>query len=433
MAAFCYICGMKIDLEKIMYRELRSGLDLVKAISDLGYETCIAGGCVREFIRHYHRQVDILDIHDIDIATAAPISVLKEHFRTESNNGEKHGTILVFQDGIPFEVTHFRADGEYSDGRHPDSVELVSTFREDAARRDFTINAMGMTWDGEILDYYGGAEDVGNKTIRTVGNPVDRFREDSLRIIRGIRFAMNLGYIITEETIEGMTNCSGYLKNVANERIRDEFLKLNKLNDDGLYDFMRIVARVGAVHSIKAFRDISYVTIMKLRSLKHLTRKNLFPAIAALLGYNADLEGFVPTREERKLYGWYTSYKWLFNPGAVPERDVFWTTLVDMASGDYATLFDMYLASAAELPWLEFAFPKAIYIAKTKNKPAMTWYTKRVQDMGIQPGKEFGIKVRELIEEEYGKIAESIPSEQKVMNQGENVKLVYRLVGVEEC
>ena len=156
---------MKIDLSTIKNDLLTSGMKLASAIESMGYEAYLVGGCVRDMVRWSLGQSGFPDIHDIDISTNMPIEELQKTFKTASNNGEAHGTILVFQDGEPFEVTQFRTDGAYTDGRHPDSITFAKTFKEDCLRRDFTINAMGLSGKGEVIDYYGGIADVENGII----------------------------------------------------------------------------------------------------------------------------------------------------------------------------------------------------------------------------------------------------------------------------
>lgn len=161
---------------------VRSGVALCKDIEKFGHEAYIVGGCRGE-----------PGVHDVDIATNMPIDELYSKFKCTSNNGEAHGTILVIYDGIAFEVTQFRTDGEYSDGRHPDSVAFTKSFEEDTARRDFTINAMGIDADGNLIDCHGGEQDLENGILRTVGDAKQRFGEDALRIIRASRFAARFG------------------------------------------------------------------------------------------------------------------------------------------------------------------------------------------------------------------------------------------------
>ena len=153
---------MKIDLAKYSTNnELNLAMMLISQINSYGYEAYAVGGCVRDLVRYELGQTDTPNIHDVDIATNMPIEKLQENFTTRSNNGEAHGTILVLfraglefagYDPVPFEVTQFRTDGDYSDGRHPDSVTFAKTFKEDASRRDLTINALGLDADGNVME-----------------------------------------------------------------------------------------------------------------------------------------------------------------------------------------------------------------------------------------------------------------------------------------
>ena len=218
-------------MEKLVIKDaeylilVEKGLKLVRAISALGYSALLVGGCVRDLVRWQLGLDAEPSIHDVDIATNMPADELAKHFRTASNNGEKHGTILVFMDGIPFEVTRFRADGEYSDGRHPDSIEFAETFEEDSRRRDFTMNAMGMDKDCCIVDYHGGIESIRSGTLSTVGNPVDRFTEDALRILRAGRFAarFHMGLdMVMKSACQAMAPRLAFL---SMERVHDELTK----------------------------------------------------------------------------------------------------------------------------------------------------------------------------------------------------------------
>lgn len=418
---------MKIDLN--IFAEIKSfqqGIELVKAISDLGYETCMAGGCVRDIVRFVTGQTDTIDLHDIDIATAAPLLVLKEHFHTASNNGEAHGTILVKQGDTMFEVTHFRTDGAYSDGRHPDSVELVETFREDAMRRDFTINAMGLTWDGEVLDYYKGVEHIQQKVICAVGDPCLRFSEDALRIVRGCRFAANFGYDIEFATMASMQLFAKALETISNERFRGEFLKLRDYKEC-LPDFLYYLNKVRAFPHIPAFavNRLSYGTVlMMVDRVKLLTRENLFPVLA-YAGTEENLMQFVPTREEKALYRWLKKYENLFGSDVIT-RGHMWTNLVELASGDYQTVFDLNDAEDSKVVWYVEHFPRALFIVQ--NPPDLSMLSQRVKAMGIPQGKEFGDTVKSFTELAYVQMATSIPVE-KVEERG-NSRIVYTLSSV---
>lgn len=156
---------------------------------------------------------------------------LKDKFYWHDNNGEKHGTILVNFAGHYIETTQFRADGNYSDGRHPDSVEFSKSFEEDTKRRDFTINAIGLDADGKIVDFQNGQKDIEAGIIRAVGDPVARFNEDALRILRALRFASRFMFTIEWNTARAIQETKHKLTLIARERIGDEIRKASEYGD----------------------------------------------------------------------------------------------------------------------------------------------------------------------------------------------------------
>ncbi len=417
---------MKIDLNEIDNGQLKAGLALAKKITDIGpykAEAYLVGGCVRDLVRYQLGQTDTIDIHDIDIATSLSLEELKKYFKTCDNNGEKHGTILVWWSDQYFEVTHFRTDGEYSDGRHPDEVVLTESFEEDTARRDFTINALGLAWDGEVIDYHGGVADIKNKIIRAVGNPSKRFEEDALRMIRGARFAVNFNYSVENDTSHAMYKNADRLTNVSNERIRAEFLKITDL--ENIPDFIDRLIWYGLIKHIRAFVGIDWCEVRSdlVECGGLLTADNLFPAICYTAKDESSLEAFVPTREERKLWNWLRSYKAIYAWDLDPKR--YWTSLVELASGQYELLLALNTDYYRERAWV-CNLPIARHIAL--NPPDMKAISKQVSDMGIPQGKEFGEKVKECLEAEYAKIASIFPTQIEV-TLGHS-KLIYKIESV---
>ena len=194
---------------------------VLEVLESNGFEAYMAGGCIRDFIMN---KVP----HDFDIATNALPDETKKCFEGYRiiTNGEKHGTIAVIADGNTVEITTYRIDGNYSDSRHPESVEFSGNLLEDLSRRDFTVNAMALDKSGRLVDPFDGVKDIERKIIRTVGNPSDRFEEDALRIMRALRFASQLGFEIESETSNQIHKKAELLKKISAERIRDEFLKL---------------------------------------------------------------------------------------------------------------------------------------------------------------------------------------------------------------
>lgn len=193
-------------------------LNIIKTIEDAGYEAWCVGGSVRDMLRSH-----IPD--DYDIASSTPCEIIENLFEKTIPTGIKHGTITVVINHKPYEITRYRIDGEYSDNRHPLSVNYTANFKEDLARRDFTINAIGFHPERKIFDPFGGYDDIKSKTIKAVGIPDKRFKEDALRILRGIRFAATLDFSIEENTLSSIKNNAHLLKNISAERIMVELKK----------------------------------------------------------------------------------------------------------------------------------------------------------------------------------------------------------------
>lgn len=197
--------------------------DYVRSMMELlegaGYSAYVAGGAVRDIVLGKQP-------HDYDIATSArpeeTIKVFNEAGIEFFDTGVKHGTVTAITSWGNLEVTTFREDGSYSDLRRPDEVVFKTTIEEDVKRRDFTINAMYMDSSAGIHDPEGGQEDCARHLIRAVGNPRERFEEDALRILRGLRFVSKLGFDIEEQTLNAMEICAGELKDISAERIATE-------------------------------------------------------------------------------------------------------------------------------------------------------------------------------------------------------------------
>ena len=192
---------------------------IIGKIRDHGFEAFAVGGCVRDTLLGR-------EPGDWDITTSAKPEEVKGIFGKTVDTGLQHGTVTIIKNRNGYEVTTYRIDGEYHDGRHPESVEFTSNLKEDLKRRDFTINAMAYSHETEIVDEFGGMDDLENKVIRCVGLAHDRFTEDALRILRAIRFAAQLGFEIEEETYKAIADIAPNLKNVSKERIQVELTKL---------------------------------------------------------------------------------------------------------------------------------------------------------------------------------------------------------------
>ena len=193
---------------------------LIARIEAAGFSAYAVGGCVRDALLGR-------PIHDWDVTTSATPEQIKSIFadcRT-IDTGIQHGTVTVLFMGDSYEITVFRVDGSYTDGRHPDAVRFSSSLKEDFARRDFTVNAMAYSPAEGIVDLFSGREDLKNQTIRAVGDPILRFTEDALRILRALRFSATLGFAIEPLTSEAMTALSHRLSLVSGERVMVEIEK----------------------------------------------------------------------------------------------------------------------------------------------------------------------------------------------------------------
>lgn len=190
---------------------------LMQVLLDAGYEAYVVGGCVRDFLLGH-------EPHDWDICTNALPDQMKECFANYHviETGLQHGTLTVMVDHVGYEITTYRIDGEYTDHRHPDSVQFVGRLQEDLMRRDFTINAMAADISGKIRDFYDGQFDLEHKWIRCVGDPNKRFTEDPLRILRAMRFESKLGFAIEEKTEDSMRRHRYLLQHISAERINTE-------------------------------------------------------------------------------------------------------------------------------------------------------------------------------------------------------------------
>ena len=184
----------------------------VKRLENAGFAAYAVGGCVRDACLG-------LTPHDYDLCTAATPAEMKALFadHTLVLAGEKHGTVGVVMDGEVVEITTYRTEGDYRDNRHPDRVEFVTDIEKDLSRRDFTVNAMAWSPTRGLCDPFGGREDLKKGILRAVGDAETRFREDSLRILRGVRFAVRFRLTPEEKTEKAMADLSGLMENLARE------------------------------------------------------------------------------------------------------------------------------------------------------------------------------------------------------------------------
>lgn len=229
-------------MEKIILPE--NVAHIITLLENAGYEAYVVGGCVRDSVMGFIP-------HDWDIATSAKPDEVTKIFADYKviPTGIKHGTVTVMIEDDGYEITTFRVDGKYSDGRRPDHVEYAESLEEDLSRRDFTINAMAFNPRTGIIDDFGGMDDIRNRVIRCVGNPFNRFEEDALRILRAIRFASVLGFEIEGYTRFAMLELAHLIKkNVARERVCTEICKMFDreimTSDKTVQDFISCLSHV---------------------------------------------------------------------------------------------------------------------------------------------------------------------------------------------
>lgn len=197
----------------------RKVLMIINNLQLHGYEAFAVGGCVRDSILARRPE-------DWDITTSAKPEEIKRLFRRTVDTGIEHGTVTVIIGKDSYEVTTYRVDGAYEDGRHPKEVRFTSRLEEDLQRRDFTINAMAYNDDVRLVDVFGGMKDLNHHLIRCVGDPRERFSEDALRILRAVRFSAQLNFPIEPDTADAIKELAPTLEKISAERIQAELVKL---------------------------------------------------------------------------------------------------------------------------------------------------------------------------------------------------------------
>lgn len=225
--------------------EFENAKNLIIEIEKKGYEALLVGGCVRDFILGVKSK-------DVDIATNCPIDILEKEFNVvaDVSKNRTFGIVIIDYNGYRYETAQFRVESKYTDGRRPDEVTFVSSFKQDASRRDLTFNALGMRANGEIIDYFGGISDLNNKIIKVVGCPFDRFGEDFLRLMRVIRFAARFDFEIEYCTAEAVRECSFFLNNLAIERVTDELMKMASLGGKKFAKALQLMDNFGMLEQI---------------------------------------------------------------------------------------------------------------------------------------------------------------------------------------
>ena len=292
--------------------ETEKGKGLLKDIEALGdFQAYIVGGTPRDILMGNTSK-------DVDIATNCPEDVLRENFRTRDiGRSKEFGVLLLFYKGGAFEVAQFRLDGKYSDGRRPENVQIVRDFKDDVTRRDFTINSLGMNSKGEILDYCGGIADIDSRKVRAVGNPIDRFSEDHLRMVRAARFSAMEGFRIEKKTRRAIRRLFRLVNDVTPERLGNELVKAASkpgpqfarfiLSLDDLKLLPQILPEVSAMkyfqHDLQHHPEGPTVFDHTIECLRVIENAPYLSKLAALFH---DIGKCVCFQEDR--YGWKMTY-----------------------------------------------------------------------------------------------------------------------------
>ncbi|MEH7224309.1 CCA tRNA nucleotidyltransferase [Bacillus sp. JJ1566] len=220
--------------------------EILTILHNNGYEAYFVGGSVRDYLLQR-------PIGDIDIATSARPEQIMDMFQKTIDVGAVHGTVIVLHKGEEYEVTTFRTEEGYDDYRRPSHVEFVTSLHEDLKRRDFTMNAIAMTIDGDIIDPFGGKKAIEKKRIQTVGDPNERFFEDALRMMRAVRFSSQLSFLLYKETESAISDNASLLKKISVERITIEFEKL--LSGPSCQDAIPILIKTNLFQYIPGLAD----------------------------------------------------------------------------------------------------------------------------------------------------------------------------------
>ena len=251
---------------------------IISRLEENGYEAYAVGGCVRDSIIGRVPE-------DWDITTSAKPHEVKKLFQATIDTGLQHGTVTVVVEKEGYEVTTYRLDGDYSDGRHPDRVAFTSSLTEDLRRRDFTINAMAYSEKTGLIDQFDGEKDLEDRVIRAVGDAEERFSEDALRMLRAIRFAGQLNFDIAGKTFDAIKKLSPNISKVSVERIAKE---LEKLILSGNPEYVGLVYETGifeviAPEIVDFFKsgDI-YKSIKAMTKACYKTKKELYQIRMAL-------------------------------------------------------------------------------------------------------------------------------------------------------
>lgn len=261
---------------------------IMKQLEAHGYESYLVGGAVRDYL--VNRQIG-----DIDIATNATPQEVQQVFSKTVPVGIEHGTVLVLHNGESFEVTTYRTESDYQDYRHPSEVSFVKDINLDLSRRDFTINAIAMNRRGEILDPFEGKKDLERQLIRTVHSPQERFEEDPLRMLRGVRFISQLNFDMDLDTTDAIKELHHLLNKISVERITDEMMKL--FTQPYINAALKVIDDSGMYGSLPIFNENNklFFELKKIDFNQPLNHPGVMFALFHLLDYGVSLQKWIKT------------------------------------------------------------------------------------------------------------------------------------------
>lgn len=374
------------------HKDFPAVLKIVETLANLGHQTVLAGGCVRDGLLG-------LKPKDLDVATAAPPEVVEQAFPQTLAVGKVFGTIVVLgEGGRNFEVTTFRKDGEYQDGRHPNKVDF-SDIEEDAKRRDFTVNAL--FYDPvkhEVMDFVGGLRDIKARILETVGDPDQRFTEDHLRMLRAVRFVGQLGFLLDAKTLEAIQRRTKDIAKVSSERIFNEMKRL--LESRHMVQGLKVFKNSG-LHK-EVWPEIEGLDPSHLERFPlFLDWENAFSAISLLTGQadvDSRLKAWKVSRESaRKIALQMQGFKTLTEPDSkradrarVLGGEVY-AEVLQLAQGLIRAKDGKQKVQASVDEFLKLT-------GKTGELPKPLINGQDLLSQGIEPGEEMGRMIKALFE-----------------------------------
>lgn len=373
--------------------------EIIEKLNRRGFEAYAVGGCVRDSLLGRTPE-------DWDITTSAMPWQVKEIFGRTIDTGIRHGTVTILRDGAGYEVTTYRIDGEYVDGRHPSSVAFTSSLTEDLRRRDFTMNAMAYSPKAGLVDVFGGLEDLRAGIIRCVGSASERFTEDALRILRAIRFAAQLNFVIEETTRQAISQVAPNLVHVSRERIQMELTKL--LLSDHPERMAEVFESGAAEYLFPAFARIPWKRMASgagLPARKHLRwamfLKDLQPEEAAAVLRELKMDRDTIVRVSRLL-------TWLRRPAGLEEEEIR-RTMSQMPGEAFDDLLLLKEALAADkregIPETEAQLARIRLEAEAIRRRGdclriadLAVTGKDLMEAGMKPGPQLGETLNQLLE-----------------------------------